>query len=33
MSELQINYKPEAISNFTCTIEISIPVDEVIEIV
>ena len=33
MSDLQINYKPEQISNFTCTIEISIPVDEVIEIV
>ena len=33
MSELQINYKPEEISNFTATIEISIPVDEVIEIV
>ena len=33
MSELQINYKPEEISNFTCTIEISIPVDEVVEIV
>ena len=33
MSELQINYKPEEIANFTATIEISIPVDEVIEIV
>ena len=33
MSELQINYKPEQISNFTATIEISIPVDEVVEIV
>ena len=33
MSELQINYKPEEIANFTATIEISIPVGEVIEIV
>ena len=33
MSDLQINYKPEQISNFTCTIEISIPVDDVVEIV
>lgn len=33
MSDLHINYKPQQISSFTCTIEISIPVDEVIEIV
>ena len=30
---LTINIKPQEISNFVCTIEITIPVDDVIEIV